>query len=119
VKPILWAFALPLAYVGFAMALPVDINSATESDLIIFEGMSPTVAKAVVDYRTRNGPYKSIADLSKAGVDSRTIWRMSMDFSVAAPPLTKAASPPTPAQAAAEKKAADAAAAKKEDPPTK
>lgn len=43
----------------------ININSATEETLDQLPGIGPATAKAILDFRERNGPYKSIEDLMK------------------------------------------------------
>ncbi len=41
----------------------VDVNSATLAELDQLPGIGPATAKAIIDFRTRNGPFKSPEDL--------------------------------------------------------
>ncbi len=41
----------------------VDINQATTADLDRLPGIGPSTARAIVDHRTRNGPFASVDDL--------------------------------------------------------
>jgi competence protein ComEA len=41
----------------------VDLNAATQSELEAVKGIGPAKAKAIIDYRTKNGPYKNVDDL--------------------------------------------------------
>ena len=41
----------------------VDINQATVADLDRLPGVGPSTAQAIVDHRTRNGPFASVDDL--------------------------------------------------------
>ena len=43
--------------------LIVDLNRATAADLDRLPGVGPSTAKAIIDHRTRNGPFASIDDL--------------------------------------------------------
>jgi competence protein ComEA len=43
--------------------LIVDLNRATAADLDQLPGVGPSTAKAIIDHRTRNGPFASIDDL--------------------------------------------------------
>lgn len=53
----------------------VDLNSATQSELEAVKGIGPAKAKAIIEYREKNGPYQSVDDLvavkglGKASVD--------------------------------------------------
>jgi competence protein ComEA len=44
---------------------PVDINTATASDLEQLPGVGPATALAIVDDRDRNGPFASVDDLDR------------------------------------------------------
>jgi competence protein ComEA len=45
------------------VAALVDINQATVADLDRLPGVGPSTAQAIVDHRTRNGPFASVDDL--------------------------------------------------------
>lgn len=42
---------------------PVNINIATEEELIAVEGIGPTLAQRIVAYREEHGPFASIEEL--------------------------------------------------------
>jgi competence protein ComEA len=46
-----------------ASSVRVNINTASISDLDTLSGVGPSTAKAIIDYRTKNGPFGSIEDL--------------------------------------------------------
>jgi len=41
----------------------IDINKATKSQLITLKGIGPSLAKRIVDYRSKNGPFNNVADI--------------------------------------------------------
>ncbi|MFN8624790.1 MAG: helix-hairpin-helix domain-containing protein [Candidatus Binatia bacterium] len=41
----------------------VNINTATAADLAAVKGLGEVKAQAIVEYRTQNGPFKSVDDL--------------------------------------------------------
>lgn len=43
----------------------VDINTATQSELESVKGLGPAKAKAIIEYREKHGPFKSVDDLDK------------------------------------------------------
>lgn len=43
----------------------LDINSATFTQLQTLPGIGPVLAQRIIDYRTKNGPFTSPADLAK------------------------------------------------------
>ena len=59
--------------IGLAFAA-VNVNTATEAELQTLDGIGPAKAKAIVDYRTKNGPFKSVGDLEKVpGIGPSTL----------------------------------------------
>ena len=56
----------------------IDINSADATLLESLPGIGPAKAKAIVDYRTQNGPFQSTADLEKVpGIGPKTMEQLS------------------------------------------
>ena len=43
----------------------ISINTASESDLTTLDGIGPSKAKAIIEYRNANGPFKTIEDIKK------------------------------------------------------
>jgi competence protein ComEA len=73
-------FAALLAYAGMALAV-VNINSASEKQLAELDGIGPVKAKAIVDYRMKNGPFKSTQDIKKVdGVGDATYDKIKGDL---------------------------------------
>ena len=52
----------------------ININTASIKDLQTLNGIGESKAKAIVDYRTKNGNYKSIEDIKKVTGISETIY---------------------------------------------
>lgn len=48
---------------GTARAAPVDLNMATVDQLDALPGVGPSTARAIVDYRTRHGRFRSVEQL--------------------------------------------------------
>ncbi len=42
----------------------ININTATAEELDKLPGIGPSIAKAIIDYRTANGPFKTIEDIN-------------------------------------------------------
>lgn len=62
------AGVLVLLMSGPAMAGMVDINKADAATISKeLKGIGPVKAKAIVDYRTKNGSFKSVDELRKVG----------------------------------------------------
>jgi competence ComEA-like helix-hairpin-helix protein len=50
---------------GGKAAGPIDLNSASENDLMTLAGIGPARARAIVAFRQKNGPFASVAELEK------------------------------------------------------
>jgi competence protein ComEA len=97
-------FAALVAYAGAALAV-VNINSASQKQLEQLEGVGPAKAKAIIEYRKKNGPFKSTEDIRKVdGIGDATYEKIKGDL-VLSGTTTGPGKP-------AEKKAADKAGAK-------
>ncbi|WP_211211302.1 DUF655 domain-containing protein [Thermodesulfobacterium hveragerdense] len=51
--------------ISLVFAKKLDINQATVEDLEKLPGIGKKTAQAIVDYREKNGPFKSLEDLEK------------------------------------------------------
>ena len=59
------AIATPKAASGSAtLSAPININSANLEELDKLPGIGPSIAQAILDYRTQNGPFKTIEDIN-------------------------------------------------------
>lgn len=68
--------------VGIANA-GVNINSATQSELEMLQGIGPAKARAIIEYREQNGSFNSINDLRKVkGIGSSTIKQLGNSITV-------------------------------------
>lgn len=66
------AAASPPAFNGV-----VNINTASADELALLPGVGPARAKAIVDYRTAQGPFKKVDDLAGvSGIGSRSLERL-------------------------------------------
>jgi competence ComEA-like helix-hairpin-helix protein len=55
----------------------VNINTADEAMLTSLKGIGPTKAKEIIDYRQKNGPFKSVDDLVKVkGIGEKTVAQL-------------------------------------------
>src|SRR5262245_39625994 len=63
-KKLLLAWVIWLAIYGIAIAA-VNINTATNEELNSLKGIGEKRTQDIIDYRTKNGPFKSVDDLEK------------------------------------------------------
>jgi competence protein ComEA len=77
-----------------AFAAPVNVNTADAKTLAgSLHGIGAKKAQAIVDYRTKNGEFKTIEDLAKvSGIGAKTVEKNKADIllSDTATPATSA-----------------------------
>lgn len=76
--------SLFLALSAVAQAAPVDVNTADAKVLAsAMSGVGMKRAQTIVDYRTKNGPFKSLDDLAKVkGIGKATVDKNRTNLSV-------------------------------------
>lgn len=85
-KRILSFLGLALAGINLAYAA-VNINTATPGELDGVKGIGPSKAQAIVDYRSKNGPFKSLDDLKNVkGFGEKSIAKLKGELSVSGGP---------------------------------
>ena len=87
----------------------IDLNTASEKELESLKGVGPATAKKIIEGR----PYKSVDDLSKAGISAKTIEGMKPLVKVGPPAIPQRTTTPTKETPA---KISPPAAAAKETP---
>ncbi|WP_035053287.1 ComEA family DNA-binding protein [Andreprevotia chitinilytica] len=94
-----WFIALIGAFMLAAGAFAaVDINTATAPQLEAIKGIGPAKAKAIIDYRTKNGPFKTTEDLQKVpGIKEATYKKIAAEVSVGGKAGAAPAAPAKPA----------------------
>jgi competence protein ComEA len=56
---------------------PVDLNSASAQELEALPAIGPVTAQAIVDYRTANGPFRSVEEITKVkGIGAATLEKL-------------------------------------------
>lgn len=74
------AIALSSSHVAFAA---VNINTASVEELDAVKTISPAKAKAIVEYRTNNGPFKSLDELKKVkGFGEKSVNKLTGELTV-------------------------------------
>jgi DNA uptake protein ComE-like DNA-binding protein len=88
--------AAPAAHASHAAAAaasgPIDLNTASEKELVALQGVGPATAKKIIAAR----PYAAVADLSRAGVSASTIQKIAPQVFVTAPAVAAAPVPVAP-----------------------
>src|ERR1700754_1118867 len=89
---------------GFAAA--VEVNSADQATLETVKGIGPVHAKAIIDERTKNGPFKDADDLATRvkGIGTKSVTNLeaaglTINGSSPPPAGTKAATKPSTSSA--------------------
>ena len=91
-----WLLAIGLAFAQ------VNINTAGKEELDGLKGIGPSKAQAIVDYRRKNGPFKSVDDLQNVpGIGPATLKDLRAEITVAGSSRAATAKPVTPAPASA------------------
>ena len=73
-----------LAGIGVALGA-VNLNTASEAELDAIKGIGPGKAKAIVEYRDKNGPFKTVDDLGNVkGFGKKSIDKLRPELNVGA-----------------------------------
>jgi competence protein ComEA len=94
-KKLLLAFITFVISTSIAMAT-VNLNTATKDDLDKVTGIGPVKAQSIIDYRKKNGPFKSVDELENVkGFGSKSVKKVRSELTVngvtnAKPPAVKA-----------------------------
>lgn len=74
---ILSAFAVIPAFAA------VNLNAATQAELEAVKGIGPSKAKAIIEYREKNGGFKSVDELAKVkGFGKASVAKLKDQFEV-------------------------------------
>lgn len=71
-----------LVGIGAALAA-VNLNTATVAELDAVKGIGPGKAKAIVEYRDKNGPFKAVDDLKGVkGFGDKSVDKLRSELTV-------------------------------------
>jgi competence protein ComEA len=112
----LMTLMLGLVMVAFNAFAAVNINTASQEQLETLKGVGPAKARAIIDYRTKNGPFKKIEDLDKVqGIGEGLMKNLKSEITLTGATTVKADTKASPKSAKADDKKADAKADAKAD----
>lgn len=81
-KKILLSIALFFAFVSVAFAA-VNLNTATKDELDSVKGIGPAKAQAIIEYRQKNGQFKSVDDLKNVkGFGEKSVEKMRSELTI-------------------------------------
>jgi competence protein ComEA len=115
-KKLLLVLVSALAFSVSAWAT-VDLNTASQAELETVKGIGPSKAKAIIDYRKKNGNFKSVEELDKVpGFGKKTVDSVKKEITVG---NATAAAAGKPAKTVKDSKAAAPATPAAKDKPVK
>lgn len=82
-KKILMPFIMLCLMVSLQAFAAVNINTATSAELQTLKGIGPKKAKSIINYRNKNGKFKSLNDLENVkGIGPEIVKKVKRDASV-------------------------------------
>lgn len=82
-RKILIALAAAIVLAAAPVMAATNLNTATQQQLEALKGIGPSKAKAIIEYRQKNGDFKSVQDLNKVpGFGDKTVARLAPELSL-------------------------------------
>ncbi len=83
-------------FAAASMALAaVNLNTATVAELDAINGIGPSKANAIVEYRSKNGPFKTVDELENVkGFGKKSVDKLRPELTVGPAPAKAAAKAP-------------------------
>jgi len=61
----------------------ININTASKDQLCELTGVGPAIAERIIQYREKNGPFKSVEDLARVkGIGEKTLLKIKDSVAV-------------------------------------
>ena len=87
-KKLILTLIMCLALAGTAAAV-VNVNTATKEELTTIKGIGDKRAQEIIDYRKKNGDFKSVDELEKVpGIGPGTMKQIRSQVTVSGKPTT-------------------------------
>ena len=68
---------------SYEASIKTDINGADEAALAMLKGVGPALAKRIVDYRSKNGNFRSVEELKKVkGIGDKLFEKIKDEVSI-------------------------------------
>ena len=107
-KKLLLVLIALFAFSGMAMAA-VNLNTASREELEAVKGIGPKKADAIIEYRTKNGLFKTVDDLKNVkGFGDKSVSSMRSELTVDSAAPAASSKRADKARMKADKKAAKA-----------
>lgn len=80
-KKLVLLLAALVVSISSAFAAAVDVNTADQQTLESLKGIGPVKSKAIIDERTKNGPFKDEDDLAKRvnGLGAKSVAKLKAE----------------------------------------